>query len=251
MPSDPAIGRYRRWYARLLRLYPEPYRERFAEGMEQTFHDLCHERARAGQSLVGLLLWVFVDTSTGMIHEHLASSDMQKRLIHPAMAAGVVLLIPLVLTLLATLHWKPGALVLAIVLFLGGAGLLYGLATKGIRGPAYGWGVGVALAAVFALVWVNAAVGGILGDNPANMMYFGVLLVGLVGAMIARLEPRGMSRALLATAFAMALVPAIALAIGTPAFANGVAAVFGLHALFAVPFVASALLFRRAGPHRP
>ena len=42
------------------------------------------------------------------------------------------------------------------------------------------------------------------------------------------------------------LVPAIALIIGTPAIANGVVAVFGLHALFAMLFVGSALLFRKA-----
>ena len=77
------------------------------------------------------------------------------------------------------------------------------------------------------------------------MMYFGVLLVGFIGAAIARLEPQGMSRALFATGFAMVLVPAIALIIGTPAFANGVVAVFALHAAFAMLFVGSALLFQR------
>jgi len=156
-------------------------------------------------------------------------------------------LIPVVLTLLARWHWRPGALVLAFVLLLGGAGLAYELvAKKRMSNTAYRSAVGVALAAVFLLVWVSAAVGGILGDDPANMMYFGVLLVGLSGAMIARLEPQGMSRAMLATAFAMVLVPAIALMIGTPAFANGVPAVFGLHAAFALLFVGSAWLFRRA-----
>lgn len=63
---------------------------------------------------------------------------------------------------------------------------------------------------------------------------------------MARLKPQGMSLALLATAFAIVMVPAIALLIGTPAFANGVVAVFGLHAGFATLFVGSALLFRRA-----
>ena len=48
------------------------------------------------------------------------------------------------------------------------------------------------------------------------------------------------------SAVAMALVPVTALIIGTPAFADGVVAVFGLHAFFAVQFVGSALLFRRA-----
>ncbi len=79
------------------------------------------------------------------------------------------------------------------------------------------------------------------------MMYFGVLLFGLSGTILARLEPREMSQAPLAMAFAISLVPAIALIIGTPAFANGVPAVFGLHALFALLFLGSAGLFWRAG----
>ena len=33
MGSDRTIGRYRRWYARLLRLYPRSFRERFGEPM--------------------------------------------------------------------------------------------------------------------------------------------------------------------------------------------------------------------------
>ena len=169
-----------------------------------------------------------------------------------AVVVALLLLIPLLLTLLAIWHWRPGALVLAFVLLVGGAGLSYDLvAKKKLSNKTYAFAVGVALAAVLLLVWMNAAVGGILGDNPANMMYFGVLLVALVGAIIARLEPQGMSRTLFATAFAMVLVPAIALILGTPAFANGVAAVFGLHALFAILFVGSAMLFRRAKTKSP
>ena len=122
---------------------------------------------------------------------------------------------------------------------------------RNMSNRAYQFAVGVALAAVFLLVWMNAAVGGILGDDPANMMYLGVLLVGCIGAVIARLEPKGMSRALFATAFAMVLVPVLALIIGTPAFANGVPAVFGLHSGFAMLFVGSALLFRKAAKGEP
>jgi hypothetical protein len=175
-----------------------------------------------------------------------------KNSIRIAIGTGLLLLIPLVLTLLAIWHWKPGAFVLAVVLLLGGAGLTYELVTKKkMSNKTYRFAIGVALAAVLVLVWMNAAVGGILGDDPANMMYFGVLLVGCIGALITRLEPLGMSRALFATAFAMALVPVIALIIGTPAFANGVVAVFGLHAFFALLFVGSALLFRRVNPNGP
>jgi hypothetical protein len=174
---------------------------------------------------------------------------MQKGMMRIAIGTGLMLLIPLVLTLLASWHWRPGALLLAVVLLLGGAGLTYELMTRkmgNLANRAYQFAVGVALAAVFILVWMNAAVGGILGDDPANMMYFGVLLVGFIGAVIARLEPRGMSLTLFATAFAIELVPAIAWIIGTPAFTNGVVAVFGLHSVFAILFVASGLLFRRA-----
>ena len=46
MATNVAGRRYRTWYAMLLRLYPRPFRERFGEGMAQTFHDLCRERRR-------------------------------------------------------------------------------------------------------------------------------------------------------------------------------------------------------------
>jgi hypothetical protein len=48
---------------------------------------------------------------------------------------------------------------------------------------------------------------GIIGQDgdPANMMYFGVLAVGITGAVIARFRPAGMARALIAMALAQAL----------------------------------------------
>jgi len=73
------------------------------------------------------------------------------------------------------------------------------------------------VAAGFLLIWMNAAVGIIGGANEglANSLYVGgVLAVGFIGALLARFRPRGMARALFATAFAQALVAAIALAAG-------------------------------------
>jgi hypothetical protein len=106
-------------------------------------------------------------------------ANMKKCNVRIAIGTGLMLLIPLVLTLLASWHWRPGAFVLAFLLLVGGAGLTYELVAKKRSNKAYRFAVGVALAAVFLLVWMNAAVGGILGDDPANMMYFGVLLVGI------------------------------------------------------------------------
>jgi hypothetical protein len=66
-----ATARYRQWYARLLRFYPKPYRERFGEGMEQTFNDLCRERYEAGEGLLGFALWSFTDTFAGIFRERI------------------------------------------------------------------------------------------------------------------------------------------------------------------------------------
>jgi phosphotransferase system glucose/maltose/N-acetylglucosamine-specific IIC component len=84
-----------------------------------------------------------------------------------------------------------------------GVGVVYALAKRRASNTTYRFAIGVALAAAFLLVWVNGAVG-IIGNenNDANMMFFGVLLVGVVGAIIARLRPKGMARAMYATAFA-------------------------------------------------
>ena len=133
-----------------------------------------------------------------------------------------------------------------------GAGVPYALATMKTDNTAYRFAVGVALAAAFILVWMNLAVG-LIGseDNPANLLYGGVLAVGLIGAIIARLRPHGMARALFATALAQALVPVIALIIWKPQVTSveaflGMLGVFGVNAFFVMLFVGSALLFRYA-----
>jgi hypothetical protein len=73
MASEPFIRRYRNCYAKLLRLYPKAHRERFGEGMEQTFHDLCRERVKAGRGLFSFALWTFFETSAGIIRENAAN----------------------------------------------------------------------------------------------------------------------------------------------------------------------------------
>ena len=112
---------------------------------------------------------------------------------------------------------------------------------------AYRSAVGVALAAALLLIWLSLGVGIIGKDGDrANLMYFGVLAVGVIGAILARLESRGMARALLATALAQALVAAIALIaeLGLP-YSPPAEIVF-LNAFFIGMFAGSAWLFRRA-----
>ncbi len=112
---------------------------------------------------------------------------------------------------------------------------------------AYRFAVGVALAAAFILVWVTGAVG-IIGteDDNANLMYVGVLAVGIISAIIARFRPHGMARALFATALAQALVVVIVLIFGLGSPWSGPGEILALNGFFVSLFVGSALLFRYA-----
>jgi hypothetical protein len=65
--GDRTILRSRRWYVRLVRLYPAPFRARFGAGMVQTFTDLCRERRRAGASLLPLVVWLSIEAVAGSI----------------------------------------------------------------------------------------------------------------------------------------------------------------------------------------
>jgi hypothetical protein len=122
------------------------------------------------------------------------------------------------------------------------------LAARMTGNSAYRAAVSVAVAAAFILVWMNLAVG-IIGteDNPANLMFGGVLAVGIVGAVIARLQPQGMARALVVTALAQALVAVIALIAGLGSTGPGWPGdVLSLTGFFTALWVGSALLFRKA-----
>jgi hypothetical protein len=70
MASESLQRKYRNWYAKLLRLYPKPYRERFGETMGQTFNDLCRERAKAEKGLLSFVLWTFFETSAAIVREN-------------------------------------------------------------------------------------------------------------------------------------------------------------------------------------
>ena len=99
------------------------------------------------------------------------------------------------------------------------------------------------------LGWVNGAVG-IIGSegNEANLMYGGVIVVGAIGAVIARFKPAGMARALLTTALAQTLVALIAL-VGR--MGSGPLEIVTINGFFVALFVGSAVLFWKAARGRP
>jgi hypothetical protein len=172
-----------------------------------------------------------------------------------AVAALLLLLVPLV-AMQVSEEWNWGLfdfIFAFVVLF--GAGLTYELVARKADTSAYKAGVGVAVVAALLLVWINAAVGIIGDDEATNLIYFGVPVVGMIGAYIARFEPQGMARASFAMAIAQMLVPVIVLTIPNLRDAlmepPGIIGVIGLNACFAMLFAGSALLFRKAAQGGP
>lgn len=159
--------------------------------------------------------------------------------------AALLLLLPLVaMRFTDEVAW--GALDFAVFgAMLAAACTAVELAARATEDLAYRAAVGLAVGAAFLMIWIQLAVG-IIGDegDPANLMFGGVLAVGAVGAFVARFRPRGMARALAATALAQALVGVAALIGGL-----GIEAVL-LSAFFAALWLASAWLFHRAERER-
>ncbi len=111
--------------------------------------------------------------------------------------------------------------------------------------------VSVTIAAALILTWLSLGVGIIGRDgDPANLMYFGVLAVGIIGAVSARFRPRGMARALFATAIAQTTVAAISLTAGLGRPWSGPLELSVLNGFFVALFAGSAWLFRRAARGR-
>lgn len=170
---------------------------------------------------------------------------MSKKIIRLAIITIVLLLIPFVAMRMGNqVDWSWVDFVLMGVLIFG-SGLIYELIAKKSSRAIYKSAVAIGLLGGFLLLWVNGAVG-IIGseDNPINMMYFGVLLIGLIGAFWMHFKARGLAYTLLTVAVAQMIVPIIALLVSNLAFDPDVWRVFAINAFFAIIFAFSALLFR-------
>lgn len=168
-----------------------------------------------------------------------------------ALATGLLLLIPLIAMQFSDeVVWTLSDFIFAGTLIFG-TGFTYILVTR-VLAPrmgdniVYRVAVGFALFTGLFLIWVNGAVG-IIGseNNPINILYFGVIAVGIIGAFITRFRSQGMVYTMFAMAIAQALIAAIALVGGfyqTPP--STVFHIIGVNGFFVMLFVIAALLFR-------
>ena len=157
--------------------------------------------------------------------------------------AAFVLLLPLV----ARAPWTASDY-LMMALLLGTACVIVELGMRASRNGSYRLASLVAAGTGFLLVWVNLAVG-FLGNenNPANLMFAGVLAVAIAGALLARGDAAGLAKGMLAAAAAQAIVGPVALAGGMASpGGQGLYEVAMGTTLFSGLWVLAGWLFRRS-----
>jgi len=242
-----AVATSERAYRSLLRAYPRGLRDEYGDEMARCFRDLCREELEDGGGLGLAALWAHTlpELFYTALKERstMLARNTYRSVVGVALATAFILLIPL----LAAPAWTLADFVFAGALIFG-TGLTYVLVARKAGNIAYRAAVGVALAAAFLLVWGNAAVG--ITDSDADLMFLWVPAVGIIGAIIARFQPRGMARAMFATALAQALVAVIALIAGIVPAYNSAFEVLGITGFYVALFVGSALLFRHAARGR-
>ncbi len=139
-------------------------------------------------------------------------------------------------------------LIMGVVLL--SIGLAYEFIGRRSQKTLYRVAFGIGLLGAFLLFWVNGAVG-IIGNEgqPANLLYGVVFVVGFVGSFLVRFEARGMDRTMFAAASVQMLVPVTALLIWPPPMTSWSPSIFGvflLSAFFAMLFIISGILFKKA-----
>jgi hypothetical protein len=155
----------------------------------------------------------------------------------------VLLMVPM----LANWPWTASDFIVAGTMFaiVGGA---FELAVRASGDRSYRGAAAVALVTAFLLVWVNLAVG-IIGseDNPLNLMFFGVILIAIAGAIVARFEAAGMARAMGVAGSLQMLIGLIVFALDWGATEPpGAPRLLALIEFFAFLWFLSAWLFRKA-----
>lgn len=170
----------------------------------------------------------------------------------------IVALLPLALLLIPLTgnltvegwHWTWSDFVFAWVVFSVTTFLFRFLVTRPMANLAYKAGVALALLTGFLVFWITAAVQIIGDENPANLLYLGVILTGLGGVALARFRPAGMAKAAFATAAVTFVVPIVGLILKPSDFSPGIPQVFLLNGGFVLMFAVSGVLFRYAAGRR-
>lgn len=143
-------------------------------------------------------------------------------------------------------NWNPGAFVLLWVV-LAIATLVYKLiATSPGAIPAHRLAAALAVLTGFLVFWMSIGPKIIGEENPGNLLYLLVILIGLIGAGGSRFRPAALAWVAFGLATATLAVPVITLLLWPSSdFSPGFLRVQLLSSVFAAMFATSGLLFRR------
>jgi len=144
------------------------------------------------------------------------------------------------------MQWTLSDYILAWVMFFV-AGLSYALVSRLSSDYRYRAAVGLAAFTGLFMVWSNLAVG-IVGneDNPFNLVYFILIMIGLVAAFWVRFDARGLSRVALGMCFLLAAIAVYAVFSGMQDIPeSSTSQIIGVHMFFITPLLISAILFHQ------
>ena len=165
-----------------------------------------------------------------------------------ALITAILLIIPwLAMQVTAEVNWAPADFVFAGVMVFG-TGTAFKLITSKFSTLLYKIAVGIALVSGFILIWINGAIG-IIGaeSNAFNLLYYLLILAGIIGALISRFKPEGLSYTMFFLAVAQTVLMISAFLSGMENIPeSSVLEIVGVNAFFILLFVISGLLFFRA-----
>lgn len=115
----------------------------------------------------------------------------------------------------------------------------------------YRLGVALAVGTTFFMIWANLAVGLIgAGANAGNLMYGGVLLVGIVSVFVSGFTPRGMERAMYVVLAALVVHTIVALGAGMADYpSSSTVEILGVNGFFVFFYTLAAMFFRFTSLH--
>lgn len=130
-------------------------------------------------------------------------------------AAAALLATPLVaMRLTDEVNWTASDFAIFAVM-LGAAGGAWELGMRTSSSISYRLGVTAAVGTAFLLVWATLAVGFIGNEeHPANLMYAGLLIVGLIGAVLAQFRAGGLAVTLVVMAIGQMAAGAVGAGLG-------------------------------------
>jgi hypothetical protein len=173
-------------------------------------------------------------------------ASLSKSFLTVALVTALILLIPLIAMQFNTgVDWSiADFIIMGMLIF--GTGSAYVLVTRLVNNLVYRIAIAFSLGTTFLMIWANLAVG-LIGSGPhaGNMMYLGVIAVGIIGTIFSRFTSTGLERTMYAMAFAVVLVAVIALMANMQNYpGSSVTEIIGVNGFFAMLFTVAGLLFR-------